>query len=228
MVSNYNFKPFKHSSHHKIIDLVERNKKVLDVGCASGYIASILKKKNCYVFGVDNNEEELKNARKHCDEVALLDISKDKINGKYDVIILGDILEHLLDPGVILKKLSNNLNEGGYIIISLPNIANIHPRLSLLLGKFDYTNIGILDKTHLKFFTLKTFRELVRGSGYELISMQTTPIPIHLAFPNIPKSLLNLFYSMLNISSKVWPTMFGYQFVAKVKWKGKKNRKKIK
>jgi len=212
----YNLKPFKFSSHDKILNLVEKNKKVLDVGCASGYLAFFLKEKGCVVEGVDTDSESIKEAMNYC-KAYVLDISKEEIKGKYDVIILGDILEHLEYPDKILSKLKENLNKDGYVVISLPNIVNIYPRLKILFGHFDYEETGIFDKTHLKFFTRKSLKELVSNTGYKIERLEYTPIPIYLKFPKAPKFLLNFIYYILYILSISWPTLFAYQFVVRIK-----------
>ena len=211
----YEFKPFKYSSHEKIISLTPRNTKVLDVGCASGYIAFRLKKKGCYVVGTDIDKKYLEEAKKYCDEVFLLDISKDKIKGKFDVIILGDIIEHIANSGGVLEKLRNNLNENGRIIVSVPNIVNIYPRIKILFGRFDYEEKGIFDKTHLRFFTIKTLKRLIKNKKYQITSMHFTPLPIYLILPNAPKTILNLLSSLLNLLANFWPNLFAYQIIIK-------------
>ena len=213
----YLLKPFKWSSHDKILNLVEKNKRVLDVACASGYLATFFKQKGCSVDGVDIDSEYIDEAKKYCDNAYVLDISKEKIDGKYDVIILGDILEHLSNSENVLSNLKNNLNKDGYIIVSVPNIANIYPRLKIFFGNFDYEEKGIFDKTHVKFFTRKSFKNLIKDSGFILEKLEYTPIPIYLKFSNAPKWLMNIFYFKFHLLSLVWPTLFAYQFVAKIK-----------
>lgn len=215
---NYNLKPFKWSSHERILDLIPQNTKVLDVGCASGYLAALMKEKGCLVDGIDNDAEAVKETKKYCNAF-VLDISKEKIQGKYDIIVLGDILEHLEYPLPILSSLKANLNDGGHIIVSLPNIVNIYPRLKILFGHFDYEEKGIFDRTHLRFFTRKSFKQFINDAEYKIEKLEYTPIPIYLKFPNIPKSLMNPFYYIFYLLSISWPTMFAYQFVAKIKVK---------
>lgn len=212
----YNFKPFQFSSHRRIIELTEPNKKVLDIGCSSGYLGSKLKLKNCHIIGIDKNRLALKGAKKHYQRVFFLDLEKDMIRGKFDVIILGDIIEHLSKPDEFLKKLKRNLNKNGYILISVPNIVNIVARIKIILGKFEYQEKGIFDRDHLRFFTLKSFKQLVRDSGYSLVCFKVAPIPIFLAFPRIPKYLLTPLYYLLNILSNIYPPLFAYQFIAKI------------
>ncbi len=216
-MSKYELKQIPFSSHTKIINLVERGKTVLDVGCSKGFLAEELKKKGCTITGVDNNREDLREAGKYYDRTFLLDIENDAIKGKYDIIILGDILEHLSEPEKVLKNIIKSLNKEGYIILSVPNIANIYARLKLLFGNFDYEEKGIFDKTHLRFFTIKSFNKLIREAGYSVIKFDSTPIPIYLSFPNVSKSLLKPFYYLLNILNKLYPRMFAYQLIAKVK-----------
>jgi 2-polyprenyl-3-methyl-5-hydroxy-6-metoxy-1,4-benzoquinol methylase len=215
--SKYEFKSFKFSSHKKLINFVYPNSRVLDVGCSKGYIARELKKKGCSITGIDINKEDLREAKKYCDRTILGDITKKDIKEKFDVIILGDIIEHVVQPLDLLKKLRKNLDKGGYILISTPNIVNIYPRLKIFLGSFDYEDIGFFDRTHLRFFTLKTFKKMVADSGYSIVSLEFTPIPIYLGFPNISKTLLKPFYYLLNIAANIYPRLFAYQFVAKIK-----------
>jgi len=217
MGSNYSYKPFHFSSHNKLIEMTESNKKVLDIGCSSGYIAAKLKEKNCTVFGIDNNKQALETAKKYCKKVFLMDISKAKIIGKYNIIILGDVIEHLPEPTHFLKRLKKNLKTDGYILISVPNIANIITRVNLFLGKFDYTDKGILDKTHLRFFTKKTLKNTIKEAGYKLVKLDSTPIPIFLALPSLPKRFAVQIYKILNLLNMVYPNLFAYQFVAKIK-----------
>jgi len=208
----YEFKPFRYSSHEKIINLVPKGSKVLDIGCASGYLASQLNKKDCIVYGIDNDKEYLAQAKKHCVRVQLLDISKEKVDGEFDVIILGDIIEHTQNPEEILKKLKNNLNKGGTIIVSVPNILNIYARLRILLGTYPQDDKGVFDRTHLRPFTIKILNEMIKEQGFKRSNFHYTPIPLKLIFPNFP----NLFSDLLQFTTYLWPNLFAYQLIAKI------------
>jgi methionine biosynthesis protein MetW len=208
----YEFKPFKYSSHEKIISLVKPNSKVLDIGCASGYIASQLKLKNCEVTGIDNDEKSLEEAKKHCNKVFLLDISKESVDGKFDFIILGDIIEHTSNPEEVLIKLKKNLNQNGKMIVSVPNIVNIYARLRIIFGTFPQEDKGIFDRTHLKFFTIKTLRKIIKDNNFKLKKLNFTPIPFKLIFPHSPTIISDL----LSFLAYLWPNLFAYQLIATI------------
>ena len=167
--SEYGFDPSPHSSNYKIAKSIKAKEKVLDVGCASGYLARELKSKKVLVYGVETEPKMSLKAKKHCIKVVNCDIEKgEKLpfsKGFFDVIVLGDILEHLRRPDLVLKKLKKYLRPGGRILISIPNVARIEIRLGLLLGRFNYQESGILKRDHLRFFTLDSIREMIDEAG---------------------------------------------------------------
>ncbi len=151
--------------------------RVLDVGCGAGSLGGIIKSYGNYVAGVTISKEEAVIARHKLDKVFVFDVEKIKLPklGAYDVIIFGDILEHLRDPWSVLAKFRQCLREGGRVIISVPNIATWNLRLGLLFGKFHYTKTGLMDETHIRFFTSKTAKQLVLKAGYKIIKFDVTP-----------------------------------------------------
>lgn len=101
------------------------------------------------------------------------------------------------------------------VIISIPNIAHLVPRLNLLLGKFDYADRGIMDRTHLRFFTRKTMLELIRGSGLICAQLHATPTPLEIVYPALLDSRIGRNILTANAkASKAFPRMIGYQFIA--------------
>jgi len=219
----YQLKPDKHSSHSKILQLVGKNKKVLDIGCSSGYLAEIMQKKGCKVTGIDNDREALKEAKKFCTRTIYGDITKinlnKKLKDKFDVIVLGDIIEHVAEPEKLLSRIKTNIADNGYIIVSTGNIANIYARLHLLFGNFNYQEKGLFDKTHLRFFTHRTLKNLIVSSGYKIEIIEYAPIPIELKYPNMPASLFSLCkFSLLSLT-KLAPKLFAFQFIIKAKIK---------
>jgi 2-polyprenyl-3-methyl-5-hydroxy-6-metoxy-1,4-benzoquinol methylase len=190
------FNPSPNGPQAKIISQINPNSMVLDIGCASGYIARELKAKNCHVIGIEINEKMAREAQEFCDQVLVFDVEEIQElpfkNGSFDVIILADILEHLKRPDTVLVNLKKYLANNGFIIASIPNVARLENRFRLLFGNFDYQEGGILNKGHLRFFTLKTTKELFRATGYEILRIYPTGLG-----------------SML----KIWPTLFSFQFL---------------
>lgn len=165
----------RNKSHTRIIKLVPERSRVLDVGCSTGFLGEyLIKEKKCVVDGVEYDEQAGAIASTRLTGFIRGDVEDESLlenfNGKtYDVIIAGDILEHLKDPSRLLRKLSNFLSDNGKIILSLPNIAHFRIRANLFLGRFEYTEGGIMDSTHLRFFTHETARKLITGSGYTVV-----------------------------------------------------------
>jgi len=186
-----------------ICSLVELNKKVLDIGCATGRIAEKLKKeKNCSVVGMEINEEMAKIAKKRCDQVVMTDAELlkhlDFPKGYFDILLFADVLEHCRNPGEILENLKKYLSDQGYILVSVPNVANWKIRLKLLLGKFDYRGGTILDEGHLRFFTLKSIEELIEKTGFEVLKVKTRNV-------------------LLQSLGRLWPALFAWGFVIKAR-----------
>jgi 2-polyprenyl-3-methyl-5-hydroxy-6-metoxy-1,4-benzoquinol methylase len=192
--------------------------KVLDVGVATGVIGRISEDTGHLLFGIEPDAEWAKLAEPYYQQIEISTIeetSEDKISN-FDIVICGDVLEHLVDPDAELARLVRLQGAGTVFIISVPNIANIWVRLQLLFGKFDYMDRGILDRSHLKFFTRKTFYEMISSTGLRIVDREVTPIPFYLAFPRLEKLLLGKFlYWLSNWFTHTFPTLFGYQFIVK-------------
>lgn len=191
-----------------LYSFVENGKKVLDVGCPTGRLMEKLKtEKECYLVGIEINEEMARIAQKRCDKLIFADIESlhdlPFPSQFFDIIIFGDILEHTRNPSEILNLLSEYLSGDGYILVSIPNMAFITVRLNLLLGKFNYTRHGILDKTHLRFFTFKTAKELIENCGYKIKSV------------DIHQPVRKRYYYFLKFLGKVWKSLFAIDFVFK-------------
>ena len=171
------------SSLRKMLDLIGEAKKVVDFGCATGYLANLLQKKDCLVTGIEINPDAAKIAEKYCEKVIVADLDFVSIaeilpDEKFDVAIFGDILEHLRNPWQVLAQTKSILKEYGFVIASIPNISHGAIRLALLEGKFEYKKLGILDDTHLRFFTRATLRELFESAGYFIDVIDRTKLPV--------------------------------------------------
>ena len=137
------------------------------------------------------------------------------MDGKlFDRVLLLDVLEHLRNPEQILRQSHEVLKPDGLLIVSLPNIANIHVRLMLLFGRFDYAERGIMDKTHLRFFTRKTARRMLESNGYSIVEERETVIPVELVLGWSPKNiLLRALNRVLAMATWMMPGLFGYQLM---------------
>ncbi len=207
-----------YSSHSQIIKWIEREKpaEVLEVGTATGYLSAEMSERGCIVTGIEQDPEMARIAEQHCQRMIFSDVERLDFAelGKYDAIVLGDVVEHLSDPGDFLKKVTKLLKPGGKILLSLPNVANIWIRLNLLLGRFNYKRVGILDETHLRFFTLESSKKIANDSGLEVISTTATPIPLPLILPVTSKGRPLSFLHLLNWGmTRLRKTLFGYQFI---------------
>ena len=183
-----------------IFRLVKDNSRVLDVGCASGKLAEKLKKeKHCFVMGIESNQELAKRARARCDKVLGEDISKlEKLpveKNFFDCIIFADILEHLVDPDGVLIKFKQYLSDQGYILLSVPNIANWEIRLRLLFGNFDY-NDPLIDGGHIRFFNLASIKRLLRECGYRVVYLTNRN-------------------ARIKFLGKIFKSLFAFQFIIK-------------
>lgn len=158
-----------YTAHSIIIDLVGKDNKVLEVGCASGYLSNIFKADGCEVTAIEIDPEQAEKARPYCSRV-ISGSAEDaavlaQADGAYDVILFADIIEHLVSPEKTIAHLLPFLKEDGCVIVSVPNVANWRIRLDLLLGKFHYAPEGIMDRTHVRFYTIETIRGLLEQCG---------------------------------------------------------------
>jgi 2-polyprenyl-3-methyl-5-hydroxy-6-metoxy-1,4-benzoquinol methylase len=166
-----------------IADLVGADKEVLDLGCASGYFARVLARRDCRVVGVDINEAAVEKAREPCSDAIVADLDAVPLTSlvgeqRFDVVVFGDVLEHLMNPARLLEEARDVLKHDGYLVASFPNVAHGAVRLSLLQGRFDYQEEGLLDETHLRFFTLKTVEETLLGAGYRIETLQRSTVDV--------------------------------------------------
>ena len=167
----------------KILALVGTDKRVVDFGCATGYLGKLLAEQSCVTVGIDINPGVVKTAEQFCDRVIVADLDYENVEDilekqTFDVAIFGDVLEHLRDPWQVLKSVKKILTPDGCVVASIPNIAHGAIRLALLDGRFDYQEFGILDNTHLRFFTRNSLYHLFESSGYCIESEDSTKLPV--------------------------------------------------
>ena len=182
----------KDNSHTKILKLVKPNSSVLEFGSDNGIMSRHMKDVlNCKITAIELNADAAKNASNYCEKMIVCDIEKytwlTEISGeKFDYILFADVLEHLYDPWKVLVEVRKFLNDDGRIILSIPNIAHNAVIMSLLEDEFNYTETGLLDNTHIRFFTAKTLDKMVVQAGYMVTSRDFTyKTPIDKEFSRI-------------------------------------------
>lgn len=190
---------------------------VLDLGFGAGHFARRIRSVCRYLAGVELDPDAAKEGAPFFDRPVTGDLLEG-IAGPwkepFDVIVAGDILEHLPRPEVLLGALKPLLKPGGVLLLSLPNVANVTVRLGLLLGRFTYAPRGILDRTHLRFFTRNTGRALLEECGFRVSSVAPTAMPLELAFPALSRPpFAKPVRGACLAAARLWPTLFGYQFV---------------
>lgn len=147
-------------------------KNALDVGCAFGTSGRYLKAMGCEkVYGIDIRPDCIEIAKKYSDECLLCNIEEMEIpfeKKSLDYIAFSDVLEHLHEPTEMLKKFREHLKDDGFITVSLPNIRHYSIILRLILGQWEYSSLGILDKSHIRFFTMREMIKMFHEAGYEI------------------------------------------------------------
>jgi len=215
----YALKADPYSSHSVILNFLGagEGKRLLDVGSADGYLAEILSARGYEVTCLEGDPDLARRAAGKCRRVVVADLDHEvpQLDGPYDVIVYGDVLEHLRDPLRVFSALNRYLARDGRVCVSVANVAHLWVRIWLLLGRFDYTERGLLDRTHLRFFTLRTFRRFLREAEMEVIDLVATPVPLPLVVPErFHGRWLNLLHGASARVAGLWKRMFGYQFVA--------------
>lgn len=161
-----------------IFNLVGKNKDVLEIGCASGVQSRILKELlGCRVIGVEINAEAAEEARQYCEKVYTgnieqLDLASLAEGREFDVVLCADVLEHLLTPVKMLEKVKEILKDDGYVVASVPNVVHASVVFQMAKGVFEYTDYGLLDDSHIRFFTQKTICETFFKAGLRVENLE--------------------------------------------------------
>ena len=186
---------------------------LLDLGAAGGELGSAVRDHFARVIGVEKHPAFAPRPEYDTwitDDLEHLTAPPEKA----DVIVAADVLEHLGEPHETLQRLRDFLRPEGRILVSVPNIANFSVRAALLAGRFPYAERGILDRTHLRFFTRSSARELLTSAGWTVISISATAVPAELAMPVLGRGPWRRpTRAAALLAARVWPTMFGYQFL---------------
>jgi 2-polyprenyl-3-methyl-5-hydroxy-6-metoxy-1,4-benzoquinol methylase len=202
----YNDRP--HRAHEKLLALVGPADRVLDVGCSTGYLAQRLSGRGAAVVGIELDEQAAEEARRVCEQVLVGDVEAMEFPFEpesFDVVLCGDLVEHLRAPGAWLERVRPLIRSGGRLVLTTPNVANWSIRASLLLGRWRYTERGILDRTHAHLFTRRTLTETLEVAGFRVLKLDyTVPVPLLGARP---------VEAFAHAVARVRPSFFAYQFV---------------
>lgn len=217
----------KNNSHTKIINMIKPNSKVLEFGPAKGYMTKYLKQKlNCKVTCVELNSDFLPNIEPYSERIIISDI--DKLDWKkefpepasFDTIIFSDVLEHLYDPWMAVESCRYLLKENGSFLASIPHIGYSGLVASLLRGNFKYRSMGLLDKTHIRFFNRNSIIELFEKNGFYLHIFDS--VTLHWRDSEFKEELADAPPDLLELVSRA-PDSFVYQFVVEAKLMSKEN-----
>src|SRR3954469_17779478 len=152
----------------------ESARRVLDIGCGNGANAAHLARRGCEVWGVTLSDTERDLAAKVCHKVLIANVETEDLDvpeNYFDAIVCSHILEHLVRPDVALTRLARHLAPGGVMVLAVPNMANFRSRWRLLRGNWQREDEGFFDRTHLQFWSYKTFATVLKNTGLQLRSI---------------------------------------------------------
>ena len=212
---------YSNSGNSPLLDLLDKEfDSVLDIGCGAGDNAALLKSMNheCDIFGITYSASEAALAQKHMTKCWTIDVEEnlpdDLSNQTFDALIFSHILEHLRDPAEVVVRFSRLLRRGGQVLIAVPNVLSFPTRLQFLLGNFLYQPSGVLDDTHLRFFTFFTADQYLLSESTDLT------LTHKVATGNVPLWLLRKHVFPQHLSRHIdqwgcrhWPNLFGSQIL---------------
>jgi 2-polyprenyl-3-methyl-5-hydroxy-6-metoxy-1,4-benzoquinol methylase len=214
----YVLKPDPHSSHSVILRWLGegRGRRLLDVGAADGMLSRQLTQRGWRVTAIEGDPALAQAGARHCERMIPVNLDREIPvgEGPFDVIVYGDVLEHLVDPLRVLVELDRCLVPGGFVIISVPNIAHLWIRLLLLVGRFDYLDRGILDHSHLRFFTERSLRAMLADAGLTIGRFTATPAPLYQILPvSWHRRWVAATHSINAVIARKVRRLLGYQFI---------------
>ncbi len=214
----YLFKADPHSSHSIILGWLGDGggRRLLDVGAAEGLLSRPLAERGWRVTAIEADPAAARTGASVCERMLVADLNRDMpdLDGPFDVILCADVLEHLVDPATVLRRLNRHLAPQGLVVVSVPNVAHLWIRLLLLSGRFEYGDRGILDRTHLRFFTARSLRRLLDEVGLAVVRRTATPVPLpQLVPPGWQGAWLAVAHAASAWSARRLPRLLGYQLL---------------
>jgi SAM-dependent methyltransferase len=188
-------------------------RKVLDLGCSSGLLAAHIRALGHEVTGVDMMEfPEAIGRMDHFFQANLDEGIPAAVGGGYDVVVAGDVLEHVRHPDLILRQIRELLSAGGLALVSIPNFSHWYPRVRVMAGRFDYDDQGILDRGHVRFFTRRSFERLVRDAGLRIRRTEAIGVPVE-RLTNSRSRIVEWASRVDRFAAAVYPSLFAYQYL---------------
>jgi predicted TPR repeat methyltransferase len=218
MPNVYTFKDFEGSSHRILIDLIRRftshGGTLLDLGAAGGELGAAVRDQFDRTIGFEFEVDRIGQLRGRLDQAVIADLETvRRLPKNAKAIVLADILEHLRDPTALLQCVRQSLVDGAQLFVSVPNIANITVRIGLLFGIFEYRERGILDSSHLRFYTMRAIQRELENAGFRIIAIRGSSVPLRLIVPWMPEVLLRIGERLLTMITRVWRSLFAYQII---------------
>ncbi len=180
----YRFDPDDQSTAAKVLRLVGQDKRVLELGTSVGSMTEVMRRHyGCRVVGVEIDPETAEQARPHCERLLVADLDsldwREAFGGeRFEVVVAADVLEHLRDPWACLRAAREHLVPEGALVISVPNVTHSALLAQLLLGRFPYREKGLLDRTHLRFFSRADLDDLLLSTGFLPVVWDRNPLAV--------------------------------------------------
>lgn len=221
----YEIKDAEDSSHARIATWLSGRPpaRILDLGCSDGVLGARLADAGHEVTGVDVVAHEDVRSRLHAFVAGDLEQGiPDEVGGDYDIALCADVLEHVSAPDRLMADARGRLAPGGTMVASVPNFAHWYPRTRTALGRFDYDRRGILDSTHLRFFTRRSFERIAREAGFAVGRREVTGLPLEVLDRSASEgehgaaagsTLARVVQTLDAVGQSLRPTLFGYQLL---------------
>ena len=216
----YERKTDDNSSHGKLLSHIAKRPAglLVDLGCSDGKLSSEFRQYGHTVVGVDIHQAS--GIADNVDQFIIgnLDLGLPaELPTAIDIVVCADVLEHVREPEELLKELAIRLNRGGVVVASIPNFGHWYPRVRTILGLFDYDSRGILDNTHVRFFTRRSFERTALAAGYTVKRIGYTGLPFEVVLRGgngrkVP-SILRPFQIVDNFLIRLRPQLFAYQML---------------
>jgi predicted TPR repeat methyltransferase len=189
--------------------------RLLDLGAAGGHLGRAVRDRCAFLAGVEPEASLPASCREGYDDWRATDaLGAGSWDAPFDAIVCADVLEHLPRPEDLLARIHAWLRPGGTLFVSVPNVANVTVRAALVTGRFPYADRGILDRTHLRFYTRRSAKDLIASAGFKIRDVAATAMPYELAAAALARPpLRGPVRTFASATARVWPTLFGYQFV---------------